>query len=83
MSTVRTCRLLQPAFTWWTAVSDPHANRPRHPYFTQIEVVAGLLGTLRLGFNPGELLDFILGWTTVDIFNDDRETREAKEQSNQ
>lgn len=40
-------------------------------YYTQIEVVIGLLGSLRLGFNPGELVDFILGWTTLDIFNDD------------
>ncbi len=29
--------------------------------------------TLGLGFNPGELLDFILGWTTLDIFKDDIE----------
>jgi len=42
-----------------------------HPYFTQIEVVAGLGGTVRVGFNPGELLDFILGWTTFDLFKDD------------
>lgn len=41
------------------------------PYFTQCEVAAGLLGGLRFGINPGELLDFILGWTTVDIFSDD------------
>ena len=28
--------------------------------WTQIEVAAGLLGGVRLGFNPGELLDFVL-----------------------
>lgn len=42
-------------------------------YFTQIEVVAGLGPSIRLGFNPGELLDFLLGWFTIDIFSDDLE----------
>lgn len=42
-------------------------------YFTQVEVVAGLGGTVKLGVNPGELLDFLLGWTTLDIFSDDLE----------
>ena len=49
-------------------------------YLTQIEVAAGLGGTLRLGFNPGELLDFILGFTTIDIFNDDLEKRKSNNQ---
>jgi hypothetical protein len=40
-------------------------------YYTQIEIVAGLGGTVRLGVNPGELLDFLLGWTTLDIYRDD------------
>jgi hypothetical protein len=40
-------------------------------YFTQLEVSGGLLGCVRAGFNPGELLDFILGWTTLDIYGDD------------
>jgi hypothetical protein len=47
-------------------------------YFTQIEVIAGFCGTIKLGFNPGELLDFILGWTTIDIFSDDFEARKQK-----
>ena len=42
-------------------------------YYTQIEVAAGLLLTVRLGFNPGELLDFILGWMKIDIYHDDLE----------
>ena len=50
-------------------------------YFTQIEVVAGLGGTIRLGFNPGELLDFILGWVTIDIFNDDLEKLKKRNNS--
>ena len=40
-------------------------------YLTQVEAVVGLGPSIRLGFNPGELLDFILGWVTLDIFNDD------------
>jgi hypothetical protein len=44
-------------------------------YFTQIEVVGGFGLVLRLGFNPGELLDFVLGWATVDIYGDDSATK--------
>ena len=66
---------------------DPLVNRKapwqsRISYYTQVEVVGGLVGTCRLGFNPGELLDFILGWTTIDIFNDDLEAKKQKQKSN-
>jgi hypothetical protein len=37
----------------------------------QIEVAAGLGAGLRAGVNPGEALDFLLGFFTVDIFKDD------------
>jgi hypothetical protein len=58
----------------------PLSVTPRVPhYYTQLEVVAGLGLTLRVGFNPGELLDFILGWATIDIFNDDLEAKEQKD----
>ena len=50
-------------------------------YYTQIEVVVGVIGSLRLGFNPGELLDFILGWTTLDIYHDDLKPSEANKPS--
>jgi hypothetical protein len=40
-------------------------------YYTQVEVVLGLHGSVRAGFNIGELFDFILGWTTIDIMHDD------------
>ena len=40
-------------------------------YYTQIEAEVGLVGSVRIGFNPGELLDFLLGWTTLDVFGDD------------
>ena len=50
-------------------------------HYTQLEVAAGIGGTLRLGFNPGELLDFLLGWTTLDIFGDDLEARKEREKA--
>ena len=46
---------------------------PDASYYTQIEAVVGAGPSVRLGFNPGELLDFILGWTTIDIYKDDLE----------
>jgi hypothetical protein len=55
-----------------------------HPYYTQFEVAGGFLATVRLGLNPGEMLDFLLGWTTLDIFGDDVKARTRKEEkSNQ
>ena len=41
------------------------------PYWTNIEVSGSLGFGFRVGFNPGELLDFILGFTTLDIYGDD------------
>ncbi len=40
-------------------------------YYTELEVAGGLWYTVRLGLNPGELVDFLLGWTTLDILGDD------------
>ncbi|MDH5657276.1 MAG: hypothetical protein OEZ34_15295 [Spirochaetia bacterium] len=40
-------------------------------YFTQIDVSIGLYYGIRVGFNPGELLDFLLGWFKVDLYHDD------------
>ena len=57
-----------------TISSAPH-------YYTQIEVAAGVGGTLRLGFNPGELLDFLLGWTTLDFYGDDLAARKEREET--
>jgi len=48
-------------------------------YFTDIQVVVGAGPSVRLGFNPGELLDFILGWTGVDIYDDDVEAEDAED----
>lgn len=50
----------------------PLSARAKIPYYTQVEVAGGffIVGA-RAGFNPGELVDFLLGWTTLDIFDDD------------
>jgi hypothetical protein len=48
---------------------DPAVHVPY--YWTQFEVVADVGIGIRAGVNPGEILDFILGWTTLDIFHDD------------
>lgn len=68
-------------FPIWTYV---HADswQEKLPYYTDIQLVAGLFKHIRIGINPGELLDFILGLTTIDIFNDDLKKRKQKEESN-
>ena len=52
-------------------------------YWTQIEVVAGIGASLRLGFNPGELVDFLLGWFGIDFYGDDIEKTKMRSASNQ
>ena len=59
------------------AVVEPMSRQLKPHYFFQIEGVIGLGGTIRLGFNPAELVDFLLGWTTVDIFGDDIERKRS------
>lgn len=51
-------------------------------YYTQFEVVAGVGWTVRLGFNPGELVDFILGCVALDIMDDDLEAQRLEELAN-
>lgn len=69
-----------PEYTnYWSKV---YLTRDCIPYFSQIEVVAGMGLTVRVGFNPGELLDFAVGWFGMDLLNDDLERREWKKQSN-
>lgn len=58
---------------------SPRAYRERWYYYTQIEAVVGAGGSLRAGFNPGELADFVLGWFGIDIYDDDRGPRWAGE----
>ncbi len=52
------------------------------PYYTEVEVVLACVWSIRLGFNPGECLDFLLGWGGIDIYNDDLETKKQKTASN-
>ena len=40
-------------------------------YFFQMEVFFGLSYVLRFGFNFSELIDFVLGFTNLDILKDD------------
>jgi hypothetical protein len=50
------------------------------PYFSQIEIAVGLGLSVRLGFNPVELLDFLLGWFGIDIYDDDVEMKKARQE---
>ncbi len=45
--------------------------RPNLPTWTHLEVAAALGVGVRLGFNPGELLDFLLGFFGADLYGDD------------
>ena len=47
-------------------------------YFTEIEVVLAVCKSVRIGLNPGEVLDFVLGWTTLDVFCDDVASEEQQ-----
>ncbi|TGM73096.1 hypothetical protein EHR01_17985 [Leptospira mtsangambouensis] len=42
-------------------------------YSWNVEVTAGVYGGARLGFNVAEAFDFLLGFTTVDLLDDDVE----------
>lgn len=44
-------------------------------YWTQPEAVLAIGPSFRLGFNPGELIDFILGWGCIDVYGDDLEAK--------
>lgn len=51
-------------------------------YWTQCEVGLGIGYPIRLGFNIGELADFFLGWFGIDIYGDDLEAKNARNNSN-
>jgi len=44
-------------------------------YYTKITASATFGYGVKIGFNPGEFLDFLLGWVGVDIYNDDSTTK--------
>jgi hypothetical protein len=59
-----------------------HGYKPdRYPVasFFQVDVAAGMYYTVRVGVNPAELLDFLLGWFGIDILRDDIEMERLKE----
>ena len=47
------------------------------------EATVGLLWSVKLGVNPGELLGFLPGWTTIDIYDDDLGHRKLKREAEQ
>lgn len=62
------------ASLWWFPAVDvaPARRSPSYvPWFTDIEAAVGLGVGLRVGLNPGELLDFVLGFVGLDMFDDD------------
>lgn len=46
-------------------------------YWTKVDVSVSLGVGGRLGFNPGELVDFLLGFAGLDVYGDDLSTRSA------
>ncbi|GBF50045.1 lipoprotein [Leptospira ryugenii] len=45
-------------------------------FLWNVEFVAGLYGGGRFGINVGEIADFLLGFTTLDLYDDDVEGKE-------
>ena len=62
----------------WLFDGMGYDQTPSYYHYTQIEVAVGVGPSIRLGFNPGELLDFLLGWFTIDIYSDDLEWKKRK-----
>jgi len=48
-------------------------------YYTHIEAVVAAGVSLRVGFNPGELVDFVLGCVGIDIMGDDLDRKRIRE----
>ena len=53
-------------------------SRRNYGYYTQVEATVGAVVSLRVGLNPGELLDALAGFTTVDLLGDDVKRGAAK-----
>ena len=47
-------------------------------YYGEVEAVVAVWYSVRVGFNVLELLDFVVGWTTLDMFHDDIGTKNGK-----
>lgn len=49
----------------------PEDTDGTHPFYTELRLAAGIGPAAVLGLNPGELLDFVLGFVGADIYGDD------------
>jgi hypothetical protein len=46
-------------------------DEQNYGFYTQVEVTVGVIFSVRIGVNPGELVDALAGFTTLDLFGDD------------
>lgn len=67
----------RPFVTWPQRIGLDHSGKALwpHPSYTDFKVTLGIGPAATLGFNPGELLDFFLGWFGVDMYHDDLRNR--------
>lgn len=61
----------KPAHRFRSLSRDDDVDLAPPAYFTQLEISLGFYGGVRLGINPGELLDLLLGFFTIDLYADD------------
>jgi hypothetical protein len=60
-----------PFIAWPEEVGGDGSALWPHPYYTEVRVAAGLIPAAVLGLNPGELVDFVVGWLGIDVYRDD------------
>lgn len=74
--------LQQPAYqtrrVWKSEFGKPEPDYAPRSYFTDLQFSAGLYYGIRLGINPGELADFLIGFTTLDLMDDDMPINEME-----
>ena len=62
----------------WGGPANPVNRRARvHAFDIEASVYAGIVYA-RVGFSPGELVDFLLGWFGADIAGDDRRLEDVE-----
>ena len=71
---------VDPAYKNKNLLKDKETRWAPAYFFTNFDLQMGLYYGFRVGFNPGELLDFILGFTTADIYDDDEPYGESMEE---
>lgn len=59
---------------FWKHPDDPYYDL----YYADFEMAVGAGGTVRLGVNPVELVDFLLGVFFIDILYDDQEDPDSR-----